>query len=96
MIDFIDKTSEQSGTPLNRKNMMGVQGFKNSTTEIIENGNVTIIIETNQDDNSVYTTTATENEDGSITVVEVFEGEKTITKNTEINADGDFISEGVE
>lgn len=96
MIDFIDKTSEQPGTPLNRKNMMGVQGFKNSTTEIIENGNVTIITETNLDDNSVYTTTATENEDGSITVLEVFEGEKMITKTTEINADGDAISEGVE
>ncbi len=83
------------GTPINRENMMAVQGFKNSQTNIIENGNVTIITETNQDDNSVYTTTVTENEDGSITVVEVFEGEKTITKTTEINADGNVISEVV-
>lgn len=27
MIDFIDKTSEQDGTPLNRYTMMNMQGF---------------------------------------------------------------------
>lgn len=93
MKEFIDKTSERKGTPLNRENMMAVQGFKNSTISIVENGNVTTVIETSDD--TVYTTTVTENPDGSVTVVEVLEGEKTITKTTEISAEGDLISEVV-
>ena len=32
MKDFIDKTSEQSGTPINRENMMAIQGFSNCNT----------------------------------------------------------------
>ena len=29
MIDFIDKTTEQAGTPINRGNLMAVQGYQN-------------------------------------------------------------------
>ena len=29
MIDFIDKTTEQAGTPINRENLMGIQGYQN-------------------------------------------------------------------
>ena len=28
MIDFIDKTNEQDGTPINRENLMAVQGYQ--------------------------------------------------------------------
>ena len=28
MIDFIDKTTEQAGTPINRENLMAVQGYQ--------------------------------------------------------------------
>ena len=27
MVEFIDKTTEQAGTPINRKNLMAMQGF---------------------------------------------------------------------
>lgn len=92
MIDFIDKTSEQSGTPINRENMMAVQGFGESNVDIFEdeNGNTTIT-ETNGN-NHILTVNAIENEDGSITVIETFVGEKTITKTTTINAEGTQIS----
>ena len=73
MIEFIDKTTEQNGTPINRKNMMAIQGFIAITTTF-NNGN---IVETNADG---HTRTTTFNSDGSIT--ETFVGEKTITKKT--------------
>ena len=80
MIDFIDKTSEQSGTPINRENLMAIQGFVANTTVFNANGSIT---ETNS---KGETLTTTFNDDGSIT--EIFVGEKTITKNTTFNSDG--------
>ena len=91
MIDFIDKTSEQNGTPINRENLMALQGFENNNVDIVENGNITTITETNND-NHTLTTVVTENEDGSTTIVETFIGEKTITKTSTINADGTQIN----
>lgn len=76
MIDFIDKTSEKAGTPLNRSNLMAVQGFQNTTTVFNTDGT---IVETNTD-NPTEKVTTTFNADGSIT--ETFVGEKTITKTT--------------
>lgn len=80
MTDFIDKTSEQNGTPLNRENMMALQGFQAKTTVFNSDGSIT---ETNSK-GDILTTTF--NADGSIT--ETFVGEKTITKTTTFNADG--------
>lgn len=74
MIDFIDKTSEQSGTPINRYNLMAIQGFETKTTTFNSDGSIT---ETNANGESKTTTF---NSDGSIT--ETFVGEKTITKKT--------------
>ena len=71
--EFIDKTSEQQGTALNREAMMALQGFQGKSVVFGEN----YIIETNSDG---HTLTTTFNEDGSVT--EVFVGEKTITLNT--------------
>ena len=80
MTDFIDKTSEQNGTPLNRENMMALQGFQAKTTVFNGDGSIT---ETNS---KGETLTTTFNSDGSIT--ETFVGEKTITKTTTFNDDG--------
>ena len=80
MIDFIDKTTEKAGTPINRKNMMALQGFIAKTTVFNADGSIT---ETNAD-GDIKTTVF--NSDGSIT--ETFVGEKTITKTTTFNSDG--------
>ena len=89
MKDFIDKTSEQSGTPINRENMMAIQGFSNC--DIYEDVNELgekQIIEDYVDRNEKLITTF--KLDGRIE--EKFVGEKTISKTTTFNAD-DSISE---
>lgn len=85
MIEFIDKTPQESGTPLNRATMMALQGFIACTTVMNEDGSVT---ETNA---KGETKTTIMNDDGS--VVEIFEGQKTITKTTRI--DGNIITEDI-
>ena len=92
MIEFIDKTSEQSGTPINRENMMAMQGFENNNVDIVENEDGSYTVTEVNNNNDTLTVNMIENEDGSITVVETFVGEKTITKTTTINADGTSIS----
>lgn len=82
MREFIDNK-----TALNRENMMALQGFDNIETNINEN----VIVQITK--SGTLTTTITENEDDSVEIVEVFVGEKTITKTTKVNADGDVISE---
>ena len=80
MIEFIDKTSEQGGTPINRENLMALQGFIAKNTIFNEDGSVT---ETNSKGENLTTVF---NEDGSIT--ETFVGEKTIVKTTVFEEDG--------
>ena len=80
MKEFIDKTSEQSGTPLNRATMMAIQGFYRSRIEFNDDGSV---VETNENGETLTTTFG---EDGSIT--ETLVGEKTIIKTTSFNDDG--------
>lgn len=82
LIDFIDKTSEQDGTPINRENLMAIQGFQANTTKFNADGSIT---ETNAEG---HTLTTTFNDGGSIT--ETFVGEKKITKTTTFNADGNI------
>ena len=80
MLEFIDKTSTQSGTPINRANLMAMQGFIAKTTVFNADGSV---VETN---GKGETLTTVFNEDGSIT--ETFVGTKTIVKTTVFNDDG--------
>lgn len=80
MIEFIDKTSEQNGTPANRENLMAIQGFVANNTVFNVDGSIT---EANSK-GEVLTTIF--NADGSIT--QTFVGEKTITKTTTFNVDG--------
>lgn len=80
MKDFIDKTSEQDGTPVNRKNLMAMQGFEAKNTFFNTDGSIT---ETNADGETLTTVF---NADGSIT--ETFVGKETITKTTTFISDG--------
>ena len=80
MIEFIDKTTTQSGTPINRANLMAIQGFVAKTTVFNTDGSIT---ETN---GKGETLTTVFNADGSIT--ETFEGSKTIVKTTSFGTDG--------
>lgn len=85
MIDFIDKTTEQAGTPINRKNLMAMQGFVATETAPPtknEQGEEQII-QTNTETNEQLITTFKSN--GQIE--EKFIGEKTITKITTFNID---------
>ena len=41
MVEFIDKTTEQAGTPINRKNLMAIQGFVAETTVFNDDGTIT-------------------------------------------------------
>ena len=72
MIEFIDKTAEKKGTDINRQNMMAVQGFLNSSFKIVDGA----VIETNENNEVLLT----KNENGKI--IEIFNGEKQITKTT--------------
>ena len=76
MQDFIDETAEQSGTPLNRKSMMAMQGFITQNITFEDNK----VVQVNADGHRLETTF---NTDGSIT--ETFVGEKTITKTITFN-----------
>lgn len=80
MIDFIDRTSTKAGTPINRANLMAIQGFVAKTTVFNDDGSIT---ETN---GKGETLRIVFNADGSIT--ETFVGEKTLVKTTRFNSDG--------
>lgn len=79
MIDFIDKTTEQNGTPINRANLMAIQGFQAQNTVFNADGSIT---QTNSSGQTLTTTF------GENTITETFVGEKTISKKTTFNDDG--------
>lgn len=81
MVEFIDETSEREGTPINRANLMALQGFVGMTTEKLPNGD---ILQTN----SAGQTLLTHKEGGVIT--QTFTGEKVITK-TITKSDGKIV-----
>ena len=87
MIDFIDETSEREGTPLNRRNLMAIQGFENKTITINPDG---AIVE--KDNDTGYTTTTTIESNGDIVVA--FQGEKRTVKRITIS--DNVIRESVE
>lgn len=80
MLDFIDKSAEQSGTKLNRDAFMAIQGFIGSLTEFSEDGS---IVQTNSKGQKLTTIFFSDDK-----IVEIFEGDKTITKITIFNGDG--------
>lgn len=80
MIEFIDKTTSQPGTPINRVNLMAIQGFAAKTTTFNSDGSITETTANNE------TLIIRFNNDGSIT--ETFVGKQTIAKTTRFNTDG--------
>ena len=80
MKEFIDKTSTQSGTPINRANLMAIQGFVAKSTTFNADGSIT------ERNGSGETLTTMFNANGSIT--ETLVGAKTISKTTTFNSDG--------
>ena len=70
MIEFIDKTSEQSGTPINRENLMAIQGYVAEAVVFGENN----ITKTNCKGEK-ETITFSENK-----IIKNFVGEKTISQ----------------
>ena len=77
VIDFIDKTSEQDGTPLNRENLMGIQGYQKETVVFGDT-----IIKTNDKDET-ETITFTENQ-----IIKQFVGKKNITQTITFTENG--------
>lgn len=84
MVEFIDKTSTRDGTPINRSNLMAIQGFEARTTVYNADGT---IVETND---LGQTLTTTFNDDGTIT--EKFVGEKTITCTHKFSSSGKVVT----
>ena len=78
MYDFIDKTSEQVGTKINRKALMAVQGYQDEV--VVFNGNT--IIKTNANEHT-ETITFSDN-----TITKTFVGEKTITEKITFSENG--------
>ena len=82
MIEFIDKTSSKSGTPINRANLMAIQGFVAETIVFNADGSIT---KTNGKGEKL---TIKFNTDGSIT--KTFGGSKTITMTIAFNSTGNI------
>lgn len=78
LIDFIDKTSEQAGTPINRENLMGVQGY---VAETVVFGNNSIVKTNSKSEKETITFS-----DNQIT--KKFVGEKAITQTITFNQTG--------
>lgn len=74
MRDFIDKTSTQNGTPINRDYLMALQGFDSIGNTITISGNKI------EEYNPYAKRTITFIDENRIE--DVFEGEKMITKET--------------
>lgn len=81
--EFIDKTAENDGTKISRRNLMAIQGFIDTNIVFMEDGS---IVETNSDGETLTTTF---NGDGTIT--EELVGDKKITKTTTFNDDGSIM-----
>lgn len=78
MIEFIDKTSEQNGTPINRKNLMAIQGYAYENVVFGANS----ITKTNADGHK-ETITFEKNK-----IIRTIEGKKTITLTTTFTENG--------
>ena len=85
MREFIDETTEKEGTPINRSNLMAIQGYQGETVIFGENS----IVKTNSN-GEVETILFQENQ-----IVKTFSGEKTITLKTTFNDTG-YITEELE
>lgn len=74
MRNFIDKTSEQSGTPLNRDYLMAIQGFDAITITFNTDGSITEVNALGEIKTTIF------NADGSITETFVSDNYRIIKK----------------
>lgn len=90
MIDFLDKTSEKNGTPINRDNMMAIQGFSNCNTyeDVNELGEKQIITDYIDRNARLIVTFKFDNK-----IEETFIGDKIITKIYSFGVGGNISSE---
>ena len=79
MREFIDKTPEQNGTPINRDNLMAIQGFDNAEITFTEDS----VVEKNPITGATKTTKFLPN--GTIT--ETFKDKYIITKTITFASD---------
>ena len=77
MREIIDKTSEKNGTPINRSNLMAMQGYQGETVVFGDN-----IVKTN-DKGEVETITFSGDK-----ITKQFVGEKTITQTITFTSNG--------
>jgi hypothetical protein len=88
-VEMADQPTNE-GTPLNRYNLMAMQGFIASTTEFLDDGSIK---ETNSDGDILLTEFL---EDGSIkSTFTPFSRQPIITKTTVFNDDGSITTEVV-
>lgn len=86
MKEFIDKSSVNAGTPLNRTTMMALQGFVGNTTSFSDDGKV--ITETNEFGEITTTELVSDNQ-----IIVTIQGEKRLQKRITFNADGTITEE---
>lgn len=77
MVDWIDQTPNENGTPVNRKNLMGMQSYIHE--DVVFGDTIT---KTNGDGN-VETITFKDNQ-----IIKTFVGEKTITQTITFTEQG--------
>lgn len=92
MIEFIDKTASKSGTPLNRANMMGLQGFVNGDVVFKSDGSIVETSKIPLADGSYKTITKTTIFADNV-ITEVMVGETTLTKKTTFLSNGSIKEE---
>lgn len=80
MKEFIDRSATNTGTPINRANLMAIQGFISQTVSFKNDGSIVESNSLGEKKTTVF------NSNGTIT--ETFVGEKTITKTTTFNNNG--------
>lgn len=83
MREFIDKTSVQNGTPINRENLMAIQGFEAETISFNTDGSIT------KTNGKGETLRIVFKNDGSIT--KTFTGKKSITMTVTFGSDGKIV-----
>ena len=78
MREFLDETTETEGTPINRGNLMAVQGYQYENVTFGKNS----ITKTN-DENEIETTTFSSNQ-----IIKQFVGKKTINQTITFTENG--------
>lgn len=88
MVNWKDKITGQNGTPVNRANLMAMQGFQATTTNITKNGTTTTITETNAAGDLLVTTITKNSNNTTINAVFTAVDGATMSTTTTITKTG--------